>query len=241
MPVQTRRNRQIVSKAFQKPSDFLMLIGGERRRRGRPRLDNYISNNASTVKRVQGTTTSNTSKKKTEVQEERESDQEEWQTEKAVAVQSFHAKDMDEWAVMKSMEDQGIIAWKNWCKFQDMFSTVDPRKVILYIDGYVLPRENALLQKIDNDAHDSSAKGQPATRKTSSATAIPVSMIETLIRPVMRLWANQNKKEKLEHYDTNPKPSNRAATTSVQPFTAQFYLFIEQAMETVPPTPYKDD
>ncbi|KAF9993680.1 hypothetical protein BGZ80_011654 [Entomortierella chlamydospora] len=182
MPVQTRRSRHIVSKTLrQKPSDPLMPID----------------------RRVHDTTPK-TSKKKAKVHEEQQPDQEEEKSEKALVVQSWQTKDMDEWTIMKSMEDQGIMAWKNWCKFQDMSSTVDPRKVILYIDGYVLPRENALLQKVYNDAHHSRAKGRPATARTSSAPAIPVSMIEILIRPVMRLWANQNKKEKYSKRSRHP-------------------------------------
>ncbi|KAF9394886.1 hypothetical protein BGX21_010179, partial [Mortierella sp. AD011] len=203
MPVQTRRSRHIVSRTLrQKPSDPIMPIDRQDKR-GRPRLDKHISSNTTTVKQVHDTTPK-TSKKKAKAHEEQQSDQEQEKPEKAAVVQSWQTKDMDEWAIMKSMEDQGIMAWKNWCKFQDMSSTVDPRKVILYIDGYVLPRENALLQKVYNDAHHSLAKDRPATARTPSAPAIPVSMIEILIRPVMRLWANQNKKEKYSKRSRHP-------------------------------------
>ncbi|KAF8977851.1 hypothetical protein BGZ46_007068 [Entomortierella lignicola] len=102
--------------------------------------------------------------------------------------------EMSEWEILKAMEDEGISVWKNWCKFQDTSSTVDPRKIILFIDSYVLPRENALLQKIKTDAKSHQANGD----------ATPVSMIETLVRPVMRLWSYQNKKEKYTKRSSHP-------------------------------------
>ncbi|KAF9207035.1 hypothetical protein BGZ49_001314 [Haplosporangium sp. Z 27] len=102
--------------------------------------------------------------------------------------------EMSEWEILKAMEDEGISVWKNWCKFQDTSSTVDPRKIILFIDSYVLPRENAFLQKIKTDAKSHQANGD----------ATPVSMIETLVRPVMRLWSHQNKKEKYTKRSSHP-------------------------------------
>ncbi|KAF9352962.1 hypothetical protein BGX34_011887 [Mortierella sp. NVP85] len=81
--------------------------------------------------------------------------------------------------VAQAMEDQGVLVWKEWCReygFSDGYIvTLD--KVILFVEAFVLPKENHRL------------------RHHIQSSIVPVSGTECLIQPVLKLWKEQREWE----------------------------------------------